>query len=264
MRIRNQLSDRRLLMQLCSVILFGTVTLLAPGCAGAEEGGQTEWEPRDFGGIWRTSVRDITRGMLPGEEIAFTPYGAQQHRGFDLQEYSRRGCEIKGSTRQLLSNSLSMFVQDPNLEMMVILHEDHNRFRAVYMDGRGHPEEVYDIPEPFGHSIGHWEGDTLVVDSVGFRDTTYLDTNGLGHSVQLHLTERFSRTGPDTIEWTATVEDPLFYTHPFSFQSIFTRQTGLRLMMYDCENERDIEHLESIVRGDNESHANPEFFIFPD
>ena len=66
--------------------------------------------------------------MLPGEEIAFTPYGAQQHRGFDLQEYSRRGCEIKGSTRQLLSNSLSMFVQDPNLEMMVILHEDHTVF----------------------------------------------------------------------------------------------------------------------------------------
>ena len=57
------------------------------------------------------------------------------------------------------------------------------------------------------------------MDSVGFRDTTYLDTNGLGHSVQLHLTERFSRTGPDTIEWTATVEDPLFYTHPFLFRA---------------------------------------------
>ena len=258
-----QLSDRRLIMQLCFVILLSTL-ILAPVPAAAEEERQAEWDPRDFGGIWRTSIRDITRGMLPGEEISFTSYGAEKHKSFDLQEYSRKGCEIKGLTRQLLSNSLSMFVQDPSLEMMVVLHEDHNRFRAVYMDGRDHPEEVYDIPEPFGHSIGHWEGDTLVVDSVGFRDTTYLDTNGLGHSAQLHLTERFRRTGADTIEWTTTVEDPLFFTKPFTFRSVFTRQTGLRLMMYDCENERDIEHLESIIRGDNEIHGNPEYFIFPD
>jgi hypothetical protein len=257
-----RLSNKGLIIQLCLVLVV-SAGLFAPVPVGAQTGDESEWEPRDFGGIWRTSVRDITRGMLPGEEISFTAYGAEQHKTFDLQEYSRKGCEIKGITRQLLSNSLSMFVQDPGLEMMVVLHEDHNRFRAIYMDGRGHPEEVYEIPEPFGHSIGHWEGDTLVVDSVGFRDTTYLDTNGLGHSAQLHLIERFRKTGADAIEWTATVEDSLFFTKPFSFRSNFTRQTGLRLMMYDCENERDIEHLESVIRGENESHANPEFFIFP-
>jgi hypothetical protein len=271
MRNSVQLSARQQIMQAGFVILVSTAMILAAGCsfpaagpAAAQEGREkSDWDPRDLGGIWQTSIRDITLGMLPGEEIAFTPYGAKKHKSFDLREYSQRGCENKGLTRQLLSNSLSMFVQDPKSQMMVVLHEDHNRWRAIYMDGRSHPGEVYDIPEPFGHSIGHWEGDTLVVDSVGFRDNTYLDTNGLGHSAQLHLTERFKRTGPDTIEWTTTVEDKLFYVHPFTFRSIFTREEGVRLMMYDCENEKDIEYLESVIRGDNEIHSKPEYFKFP-
>jgi hypothetical protein len=255
------------MMQAGFVILVSTAMILGACTPAAPqaEGESGDWDPRDFGGIWRTSIRDITLGMLPGEEIAFTPYGAEKHKSFDQKAYSQRGCENKGLTRQLLSNSLSMFTHDPKLQMMVVLHEDHNRWRAIYMDGRSHPGEVYDIPEPFGHSIGHWEGDTLVVDSIGFRDNTYLDTNGLGHSAQLHLTERFKRTGLDTIEWTATVEDKLFYVHPFTFRSIFSREEkDVRLMIYDCENEKDIEFLESVIRGNNEIHAKPEYFKFPD
>ena len=266
MRNSVQLSVRQFIMQAGFVILVSTAMIVGAAVpAAAQEGSKSrDWDPRDFRGIWQTSIRDITEGMLPGEEIAFTPYGAAKHKSFDLQEYSRKGCENKGLTRQMLSNSLSMFVQDPKLQMMIVLHEDFNRWRAIYMDGRGHPKEVYDIPEPFGHSIGHWEGDTLVVDSVGFRDTTYLDTNGLGHSAKLHLTERFKRTGPDTIEWTTTVEDSLFYVHPFTFRSVFTREEeGVRLMIYDCENEKDNEFVQSVIRGDNEIHAHPEYFKFP-
>jgi hypothetical protein len=261
-----QLSVRQLIMQAGFVILVSTAMILASAVPAAAQAGSksSEFDPRDFRGIWQTSIRDITEGMLPGEEIAFTPYGAKQHKSFDLAEYSRKGCENKGLTRQMLSNSLSMFVQDPKLQMMVVLHEDHNRWRAIYMDGRPHPKEVYDIPEPLGHSIGHWEGDTLVVDSVGFRDTTYLDTNGLGHSAKLHLTEKFKRTGPDKIEWTTTVEDSVFFVHPFTFRSNFTRvKEGVRLMMYDCENEKDNEFVQSVIRGENEIHEHPEVFKFP-
>jgi hypothetical protein len=261
-----QLSVRQLILQAGFVILVSTAMILGATMPAAAQAGSKsgDMDPRDFRGIWQTSIRDITEGMLPGEEIAFTKYGAQQHKSFDLQEYSLKGCENKGLTRQMLSNSLSMFVQDPKSQMMIVLHEDHNRWRAIYMDGRPHPKEVYDIPEPFGHSIGRWEGDTLVVDSVGFRDTTYLDTNGLGHSVKLHLIERFKRTGPDKIEWTVTVEDSLFFVHPFTFRSVFSRaKEGLRLMIYDCENEKDHEALQSVIRGDNEIHENPKVFKFP-
>ena len=246
-------------------ILLSTAMILGTAVSAAAQKGteSRDWDPRDLRGIWQTSIRDITDGMLPGEEIAFTPYGAKQHKSFDLAEYSRKGCENKGLTRQMLSNSLSMFVQDPKSQMMVVLHEDFNRWRAIYMDGRPHPPEVYDIPEPFGHSIGHWDGDTLVVDSIGFRDTTYLDTNGLGHSAKLNLIERFKRTAPDKIEWTVTVEDSLFYVHPFTFRSVFTRVTNTRLMLYDCENDQDHEAVQSVIRGDNEIHDHPEYFKFP-
>jgi hypothetical protein len=227
---------------------------------------QSDWDPRDFRGIWLNSTRDITVALLPGEEIAFTRYGAEQHRSFDLKDYSTRGCLHKGLTRQLLSNALSMFTYDPALEMMIILHEDHYRWRAIYMDGRNHPPEVHDLPEPAGHSIGHWEGNTLVVDSIGFRDNTYLDTNGLGHSAELHIVERYTRTGPDTIEWVVTIEDPRVFLHPFTFQTEFSREPpDIRLMFYDCDYEQDFEHMESWIRGEErELHQNPEVFVFPD
>ena len=247
-------------LSLCFVILVSAV-MLSPVPAGA----QTDWDPRDFGGIWHNSTRDITVALQPGEEIAFTRYGAEQHRAFDLRDYSTKGCLHKGLTRQLLSNALSMFAYDARLEIMMILHEDHYRWRAVYMDGREHPRLAHDYPEPAGHSIGHWEGDTLVVDSIGFRDSTYLDTDGLGHSTELHLIERFTRTGADIIEWVVRVEDPTFFVRPFSFQTEFTREPpDIRLMFYDCDYEQDIEHLESWIRGEErELHSNPEVFVFP-
>ncbi len=246
---------------LCFVILVCAVS-----CAPVPDAAQTDWDPRDFGGIWRNSARDITTVLQPGEEIAFTPYGAEQHRTFDLFDYSTKGCLHKGLTRQLLSNALSQFAYDPRLEQMILLHEDHYRWRSIYMDGREHPPEAYALPEPAGHSIGHWEGDTLVVDSIGFRDSTYLDTGGLGHSSDLHLTERYTRTGPDTIEWVVTIEDPTVFVHPFTLQTQFTREPpDIFLMYYDCDNEQDLEHLESWIRGEEgELHQNPEVFVFPE
>ena len=268
-----QLFDRWVGVSVCRVILVCITTLaLVPACAmgGGETAGETageaaDWDPRDFEGIWQNSLRDITNGMLPGEEISFTAYGAEMYRSFDLRDMSLKGCNIKGLQRHLMSNFYSMFVQEESLDMMVILHEDQHRFREIYLDGRPHPEEMYDLPEPFGHSIGQWEGDTLVVDSVGFHDTTYMDRAGLGHSTELHLVERFLRTGPDTIDWTVTVEDSLVFTKPFTYSGTFTRQTGVRLMTYNCQNERDHEYLESVVRGENgPTHAHPEHFVFPD
>jgi hypothetical protein len=249
-------------MKLGIRLLTAVMALAAvPATAQNQAGGK--WDPRDFEGIWQSSITDITNGMLPGEVISFTPYGAEKHRSFDERDMSRRGCDIKGLQRHMTSAFPSMFVQDDTRQMMIVLHEDQNRFRAIYMDGRGHPEEIYDLPEPFGHSIGRWEGDTLVVDTVGFHDTTWMDRAGLGHSTQLHLIERFKRTGADTIEWTVTVEDPIHYTKPFTYRSIFSRRDGFRLMTYNCQNERDIEHVESMIRGTNETHAKPEFFRFP-
>jgi len=78
------------------------------------------------------------------------------------------------------------------------------------MDGRAHPADILDYPEWMGHSIGRWDGDTLVIDTIGMREETWLDTAGFEHSAKLHITERFQKTGPDAIRLTTTIEDRCF------------------------------------------------------
>jgi hypothetical protein len=98
-------------------------------------------------------------------------------------------------------------------------------------------------PTWFGDSIGKWEGDTLVVDTVGLNDRTWLDTAGHEHSDQLHLVEKFQKTGNNNIKWTVTFEDPKFYTEPWSITLPIARQ-NTEIMSYSCEeNEKDRAHL---------------------
>jgi hypothetical protein len=108
-----------------------------------------------------------------------------------------------------------------------------------------------------GHSIGRWDGDVLVVDTVGIDERTWLDTAGHEHSAQLHLTERFQKTGPDTMTWTVTYTDPVYFTRPWSITRTFTRgKPGDRLLPYTCnENNKDVEHLQKHQPNLNYKHT---------
>jgi hypothetical protein len=107
-----------------------------------------------------------------------------------------------------------------NARVMAFLYEDRPGpyFRIVYLDGRGHPEDF--DPSYVGHSVGHWEGDTLVVDVVGLNDDTWLGSGTVGpkyammHSDKMHVVERWTRTG-NVITYEATVEDPVMFTKPW-------------------------------------------------
>ncbi len=107
-----------------------------------------------------------------------------------------------------------------NAQVMAFLYEDRPGpyFRIVYLDGRGHPEDF--DPSYVGHSIGHWEGDTLVVDVVGLNDDTWLGSGTVGpkyammHSDKMHVVERWTRTG-NVVTYEATVEDPVMFTKPW-------------------------------------------------
>ncbi|MDT8398807.1 MAG: hypothetical protein RQ899_09350 [Pseudomonadales bacterium] len=115
-------------------------------------------------------------------------------------------------------------------------------WRRVFMDGRAHPEH----PEPswFGHSVGHWEGDTLVIDSVGFNDKFWMSREGVPHTTQLHLIERLTRTNFYTIEYEATVDDPGAYTAPWTGGWYINWVEGNEPFDYLCqENNRDAEHM---------------------
>jgi len=107
-----------------------------------------------------------------------------------------------------------------NTEVIAFLYEDRPGpyFRIIYMDGRRHPDDF--DPSYVGHSIGHWEGDTLVVDVVGLNDDTWLGSGTIGpkyammHSDKMHVVERWTRTG-NVITYEATVDDPVMFTKPW-------------------------------------------------
>jgi hypothetical protein len=190
----------------------------------------------DFSGLWYAPTPDISVALLPGEEISFTAYGADRYKKLDQADSPSYRCLPYGPTRGLQSTNPFMIVQTPNLIAILTEHID---YRVIYLDGRGHPEDILDYPEWMGHSVGKWEGDTLVVDTIGMREETWLDTAGFEHSAKLHLTERFQKTGPDTYRWTVTVEDPIFFTKPFTYAREVKRMgKDVRLMPARCaDNE---------------------------
>jgi len=131
-------------------------------------------------------------------------------------------------------------VQTPGL--IVMLYERETTFRQIHTDGR----KQLDDPQPawFGYSVGHWDGDTSVIDTTGFNDRSWLDARGHTHSDALRLTERFHRTGFGHMEVQIAVDDPKTYTRPFTIRLSLELLPGSDLIEYFCsENERDLRHI---------------------
>jgi hypothetical protein len=106
--------------------------------------------------------------------------------------------------------------------------------RHIYTDGRSHPAD----PDPTfnGHSIGHWDGRTLVVDSVGFVPDTPLGFNwGMQHSTKMHIVERFRLKDPDTLEIVTTIDDADALTKPWTTAKVFKRHGDWTIAEYICE-----------------------------
>jgi hypothetical protein len=140
----------------------------------------------------------------------------------------------------LLSEPIKI-VQAPRLS--IILYEAGNAHRQIYTDGRALPKE-FSLPAYYGYSAGHWEGDTLVVDSAGFNDKTPLDAVGHPHSESLHLTERYRRRDFGHLEVDTTVDDPPMYTRPFTIKVPHDLLADSDVFESFCENEKDGAHLQ--------------------
>ncbi|HYR85481.1 MAG TPA: hypothetical protein VE422_15445 [Terriglobia bacterium] len=130
-------------------------------------------------------------------------------------------------------------VQTPRLIM--ILYEENTVFRQIFLDGRAPVKD----PEPrwMGYSTGKWDGDTLVVDTVGFNDRSWLDAMGHPHSDALHLIERFRRPDAGHLEVQVTIDDPKAYTKPLTYTVKTTLVHDEDLLEYFCsDNEKDVQH----------------------
>ena len=137
-------------------------------------------------------------------------------------------------------------VEQPELKRVLILSGGGSRsWRTVYMDGRPHPTGDEVNPTYYGHSVGHWEGETLVIDTVGFNERFWMTRRptGMVHTEQLHLIERISRPDFNTLKYEVTIDDPGAYTRPWK-AGWNVPWTTEEVEEYFCQdNNRDLQHL---------------------
>ena len=189
----------------------------------------------DFSGVWaKAYVPDMTQDgqdQKGAGELPFTAWGADDWKHYDAAEGDYTGaCLPFGMTRSINTPEPMQIMQSDTY--LAFLFEQNSWFTVVPIDGRAH---LKGIPTWFGDSVGHWEGDTLVVDTVNFNDMTRLDTVGHPHSDQLHLTQRFSRPDLGHMSYEVTVDDPKTFTRTWKNARTFTLRADWEMMEYSCE-----------------------------
>ena len=191
-------------------------------------------------GMW-TPLFGTANPILEYEKVPFQPWSKALYldrQGHELEPHTR--CHPSGVARQFLTPYGVQFVEVPELQRIYVLDEGGpHTFRIIYMDGRTHPKDL--VPSYYGHSIGWWEGDVLVVDTVGFNERFWLDRRGLPHTEALQTLERFTRLDATGMKYEVTVNDPTVYTAPW---------TGWFNMRYNP----DVEPWEYVCQQANYAH----------
>ncbi|HVY79674.1 MAG TPA: hypothetical protein VG994_01725 [Steroidobacteraceae bacterium] len=189
----------------------------------------------DFSGVWELV---FARGGPPPEAPALTPEYAAKLKAY--QDEQARGGHQDNTTANCLPPGMPQIMNQPYpMEFLVtpgkitIAIEAYSQMRRIFTDGRKHPDDP-DLTFN-GHSIGHWEGDTLVVDTVGFVPETPLGQGGLQHSDKMRIEERFRITAPDRMEIRTTVYDPVALTKPWTTVKTLARHRDWDIAEYVCE-----------------------------
>ncbi len=200
----------------------------------------------DWGGVWVLSRGRPVAGAPPAEtpklkgnylaDAEARQKETRANNGMARKETSN--CMPPGMPRMMASAQYPIeFLFTPG--RVTTLHEAWMQTRTIYTDGRGHPDDLE--AGIFGHSIGHWEGDTLVVDTIGIKTITELET-GMKHSDKLHVTERIhlAKDDRDTLVVEMTLEDPEALVAPYHKQQTYKRERDWSLMEFVCaENDRN-------------------------
>jgi hypothetical protein len=191
-------------------------------------------KPDSKNGVW-TPRFGISDPIAKLETVPFQPWAKalytdrQRH---ELEPHAR--CKPSGAARQFLTPYGVEFVEFADLGKLLIFDiGGPHTFRTIYTDGRSHPDNF--TPTNYGHSIGWWEGDTFVVDTVGYNEDFWLDRRGLPHTDQLHTIERFLRTNKDTIDYKITIDDPGAYTKPYEGGFNLGYDESTELFEYVCQ-----------------------------
>ena len=200
----------------------------------------------DFSGVWVGGgpVGDIRDGLVPGEELVLLPAAEALMKARLAADDPEARCLPTGVPRT--APYPWRIVQTPAFgkatHLFFLFEGNIHSYRQIFMDGREHPDDLE--VSWYGHSLGHWEGDTLVIETVGFNDLFWFDFVGHPHTTQLRTVERYTRTNVNTLENVATIYDPGAYAKPFTIKFNATLRPGWELMEYICnENNQDVEHI---------------------
>lgn len=191
----------------------------------------------DFSGVWNPGTSFANIGQVPLQPWA---EAIRQERRANLSKDDPEGhCLPAGVPR--ISPFPFKIVQTPTL--IVYLDEGNvHSYRQFFLDGRGHPPDADQLW--MGHSIGKWEGDTLVVDTTGFNEKTWLNGQGMPHTDALRVVERYRRPDLGHLEVEITIEDPAAFTKPHTFKRVHTLMPHAELLEYVCnEFNVDKDHL---------------------
>ena len=190
----------------------------------------------DLSGMWHQQ-----RTVDPGkpETKAWAEAVVKERAENNARDFPQSHCQPLGV---ILAPTLQFWKTVQTQTLLVIIVEGELP-RQVFLDGRGHPKDWN--PAWMGHSVGYWDGDTLVVDTVGFNDKAWLSgVNSIPHTEKMHLTERYHRPDLGHLEIEFTIEDPDTFTKPWVFKRAADLAPNDEIQEYVCtENERDREHI---------------------
>jgi hypothetical protein len=198
----------------------------------------------DLSGVWLTRggyTGNMAKDLKPGE-LAFQPWAETlyKHRvDTEGKEDPQAACVLSGVPREDVVPYPFKILNTKG--ELIILYEALHSYRQIFMDGRALPKDPN--PQWMGYSIGHWDGDTLVVESSGFVDNNWLDNSGHMGTEALRLTERLHRKDWGHIDLEVTVNDPKAYKKPWTV-NLQLIADDTELIEYVCdENEKDLKHL---------------------
>lgn len=197
----------------------------------------------DLSGIWLVpGLKYLINIAADLKDVPFQPWAAAEYntrRENQGKDDPNNFCLPSGIPEKDAVTSPWKIVQTPGL--IVILYESRTIFRQIFMDGRPLPKD----PNPTwqGYSVGHWDGDTLVVETAGTNGKAWLDTNGHPVTDALKVTERFTRKDYGHLDLEITIDDSKAYTKPWTVRENPTLQPDDELIEYICEeNNRDVGH----------------------
>ena len=223
--------------------------------------------PVDLSGVWRRSRRAPDKARkytiyelafaITGEKPPMTPWAEEKWKankpniGPNSVSISESNdpilkCFPPGIPRAYLVRAEPIEIANIPGRVLMIFEYDHF-IRNIYTDGRQHPKDLN--PTWMGDSIGKWEGDTLVVDSVGFNDKTWLDNDGHPHTEDLHVIERIRRVSHDTLTIDTTIEDPKAYTKPWGGHAIYDLKPDWNLGEMVCEDNETYGDMQKKSEG---------------